>query len=155
MRFIVLLLLAFISMLFFALKRGPDRTIVREKTAYLLFWASLTVLTLYGAIWFVFGIGEISTGISSRWIELIPAVLVYGLVCLTWFRPLEGGFILTGCGLLAALAELMESGFGSLSAAGHLTFSILPMLIAGLLLILAGFLVKRRLKVQNNENDYS
>ena len=145
MRFIILLLIAFIVMLFFAIKSGPDRTIVRDKAAYLLFWASLTVLTLYGAIWFVFGIGVISGGISDRWIQIIPAVLVYGLVFLTWLRPMEGGFVLTGCSLLAALAELMVSGLGSLSSAGFLIFSILPMLLAGLLLILARFLVLRRL----------
>ena len=146
MRFIFLLLIAFIIMLFIAIKCGPDRSIVRDKAAYLLFWAALTVLTLYGAIWFVFGIGEISSGITSRWIQIIPSVLVYGLVFLTWLRPLEGGFILTGCSLLAALTELVVSGFGPLSNAGFLIFSILPMLIAGLLLTLARFLVMRRLK---------
>ena len=68
MYLIIIYALAVTVMVYFSVKKGPDRSVIRKSSSAALFWIALTLLTLYGALWLVFGVGEIS-GWRPEWIE--------------------------------------------------------------------------------------
>jgi hypothetical protein len=140
MYLIVIYVLAVAVMVYFSVKKGPDRSVVRKSSSAALFWIALTILTLYGALWLVFGVGEITTGDMSGLSHLIPAVLIYTLIYLCWRRPFEGGITLIVAGLIFGLREIP----GYLAGNNSIFFliGILPPVLAGLLLVIAHSLAR-------------
>jgi hypothetical protein len=141
MYLIIIYVLAVVVMVYFSVKKGPDRSVIRKSSSAALFWIALTILTLYGALWLVFGVGEITTGDVSGLSHLIPAVLIYTLIYLCWRRPFEGGITLIVAGLIFGLREI--PGFLTGNVTIFLLIGILPPVFAGLLLVIAHFLARR------------
>jgi|WetSurMetagenome_2_1015567.scaffolds.fasta_scaffold22918_4 hypothetical protein len=151
MYLIIIYALAVTVMVYFSVTRGPDRSVIRKSSSATLFWIALTLLTLYGALWLVFGVGEIAGGDLSGLSHLIPAVLIYTLIYLCWRRPLEGGIILVISAVLSGLRDI--SGWLAGKNASFFLIGILPPFLAGLLLIIAKIVITRavKLKTENTE----
>jgi hypothetical protein len=139
----VINLLAVSVMIYFAVIKGVDRTIIRTGLSAILFWMALTILTLYGAFFLAFGIGEVMGGDISGLIHLAPAVLIYALVYLCWRRPFEGGITLMVVAIISGIsvipAYFANSGVNSFSG----LIGVLPSFVAGLLLLIAWLIARR------------
>jgi hypothetical protein len=140
MYLIIIYALAVTVMVYFSVKKGPDRSVIRKSSSAALFWIALTILTLYGALWLVFGVGEISAGDMSGLSHLIPAFLIYTLIYLCWRRPFEGGITLIAAGIIFGLREIPGWLAGNNSI--FILIGILPPILAGLLLIIAHLLAR-------------
>lgn len=146
----VINLLAVSVMIYFAVSKGIDRTVVHSKLSAILFWIALTILTLYGAFFLAFGVGEVAGGDLSGMIHLAPAVLIYALVYLCWRRPFEGGITLIIAAIISGVrvipANLANSAGNSLY--GLIIF--VPSFATGLILLIA-WLIARRKTIKPNE----
>jgi hypothetical protein len=152
MYLIIIYALAVLVMVYFSVKKGPDRSVIRKSSSAALFWIALTLLTLYGALWLVFGVGEIAAGDLSGFSHLIPAVFIYALIYLCWRRPFEGGITLIVAGLILGLREI--PGWIAGNNTTFLLIGILPLVLAGLLLVIAKIVIALtvRNKTENTEN---
>ncbi len=137
----IILALSVAVMVYFSIKKGSDRSVIRKSSSAALFWIALTILTLYGALWLVFGVGEITAGDLSGLSHLIPAVLIYTLIYLCWRRPFEGGITLIAAGMIFGLREI--PGWIAGNDTIFLLIGILPPVFAGLLLVIAHLLARR------------
>lgn len=130
-------------MIYFAVRKGIDRSIIYHKVSAILFWIALTILTLYGAFFLAFGIGEIGGGDISGAMHLAPAILIYLLVFLCWRRPFEGGItllvssVISGLGLISSIRSISIGNFFSS------LILFLPTLSAGMLFLVAWLIANR------------
>lgn len=147
MTFIFINCLAVVVMIFFTVKKGTDRTIVRRNVSAILFWIALTILTLYGAFFLAFAIGEVAGGDLSGAMHLVPAVIIYVLVYLCWRRPFEGGITLLACSVISGIGAIPVFLSRSVGNYFSVFLGVLPSLCAGSLLLLASILARRRGKV--------
>ena len=77
-----LYLIAVGVMIYFAVRKGIDRSIIHHKVSAILFWIALTILTLYGAFFLAFGIGEMSGGDISGACTWLPRYsFIYWSIC--------------------------------------------------------------------------
>lgn len=141
MKLIIIYALAVLVLIYITIKKGSDRSVIRTSSSAALFWIALTILTLYGALWLVFGVGEITAGDMSGLSHLIPAVLIYILIYLCWRRPFEGGITLIAAGLISGIREI--PGWIAGNDTIFLLIGILPPVLAGLLLVIAHFIARR------------
>ena len=151
MTIIILNLLAVIAMIIITTRKKIDRSVVSNARSGFLFWMGLMLLTLYGAIWLVFGIGEISSGDLSGISHLVPAMLIYILVYLTWRRPLEGGIILLITAIISGIREFPALLSGSGGSWSLIIIGVLPPLLAGLVLIISWWIARSSVKTQEND----
>lgn len=141
MYFVIVYALAVLVMIYISVKKGSDRSVIRNNASAALSWVALTILTLYGALWLVFGVGEITGGDLSGMSHLIPAVLIYILIYLCWRRPFEGGITLIISALISGIREL--PGYLAGEDLSFVLIEILPPVLAGLMLVIAHLLARR------------
>jgi hypothetical protein len=139
---IVINLLAVSVMIYFAVIKGVDRTVIRSNLSAILFWTSLTILTLYGAFFLAFGIGEVMGGDISGVIHLAPALLIYALVYLCWRRPFEGGITLMVAAIISGIRVIPANLANSTGSFFYGLIGFLPSFVAGLLLLIAWLIAR-------------
>lgn len=135
--------LAVLVMMYFAVTKPVDRSVALGKFSSFAFWTGLLLLTLYGAIWLIFGIGEISSGDLSGISHLVPAFLIYVLIYLCWRRPFEGGITLLATAIIFGVRELPAYSTGMVGSPAFIIIGVLPPLLAGFFLILAWTIARR------------
>jgi hypothetical protein len=139
----VINLLAVSVMIYFAVIKGVDRTVIRTRLSAILFWIALTILTLYGAFFLAFGIGEVMGGDISGVMHLAPAFLIYALVYLCWRRPFEGGITLMVAAIISGISVIPANLSNTSGNFFYGLIGFLPSFVAGLLLLIA-WLIGRR-----------
>jgi hypothetical protein len=140
----VINLLAVGVMIYFAVIKGIDRTVVHSKLSAILFWIALTILTLYGAFFLAFGVGEVAGGDLSGVIHLAPALLIYALVYLCWRRPFEGGITLMAAAIISGVRVIPANLANSTGNSFYELIGFLPSFAAGFLLLIAWLIAKRK-----------
>jgi hypothetical protein len=139
----VINLLALSVMIYFAVIKGIDRTVIRTKLSAILFWIALTILTLYGAFFLAFGVGEIAGGEPSGVIHLVPALLIYALVYLCWRRPFEGGITLMVVAIISGVWVIPVNLANSAGNNFYGLIGFLPSFAAGFILLIAWLIANR------------
>jgi len=130
--------------------RGRQRADLRQSRRALGFAVcAVTLLILQAVLWFIFGFGEVFGGDVSGVIHLLPAVMTLALAALVFALPLEGGLVLiiVGGALTAYFsAAQFRSPAGSggvmIISSGALVAGV-PLLVAGILLLAATWLLRR------------
>jgi hypothetical protein len=107
-----------------------------SRFAHYIQLCALFLLAIPIGFWLLFGIGETIGGDMSGVIHLVPAFLVGLLIVVGWRWPLYGGALLLLFGIAEALA---------FSATGILLILGGPLMLSGLLLVVAGLLARTSL----------
>lgn len=136
-------LLALIVMVFFGIRKGIDRSVMHNRLSMSLFWIGLLILTLYGAFYMTFGIGEVTGGDISGIFHFGPAIIIFILVYLSWRRPYEGGIVLIATGIVSGIRMFSALQPGPSSNYAGFIIATIPNLVSGLFLLAASLTARK------------